>query len=161
MMTRADKLWIVVAVAVLGTWGCAQGTADHDSAQAERFQRLEAKCAKLEEDYRAVAAACEQAKRRVAALEADNGRLRQELADHKAVVQERDSLKKEVKSRTSECDALKKDVDSRTSERDALQHRCERLKKGIQNLLGQDDALLGTPVAPVTAVPVGPLLNPS
>ncbi len=148
-MSRSDKLWVVFLVAALGAWGCARGTAGHDPAQAERLRQVEAKCAKLEADYRTLAGACEQAKRRVAALEEDNGRLQKEVVHHQAVVKERDALKKEV--------------ETRTSERDAAQARCDRLKKGIQALLGQDDAMLGAPTAvtPVTAVPVGPALNPS
>jgi hypothetical protein len=149
MMTRSDKLWVVFLVAALGAWGCAKGTAGNDPAQGERLRQVEAKCAKLEADYRTLAAACEQARRQVTALEADNTRLQKELTHHQAVVKERDGLKK--------------DLEARTGERDAAQARCDRFKKGIQALIGQDDATpsSSTPATPVTAVPPGPMLNPS
>jgi predicted nuclease with TOPRIM domain len=150
MLTRTEKLWVVLLVGALGTWGCARGTADQYSSQAERLRQLEAKCAKLEEDCKTVAAACEQAKRRVAALEEDNARLNKELVRDR---KERDALKEDLAARTKERDALKQEVDSRTSERDTLQGRCERLKKGLQSLLSQDDPP-ATPAGPhVTAFP--------
>jgi hypothetical protein len=149
MMTRSDKIWAVVLVAALGVWGCAKGPANHYATQAERIRSLETKCGKLEDDYKAVAAARDQAKRRVAALEEDNTRLEKELADHKAVVKERDGLKQLV--------------DTRTGERDLLQMRCDRIRKGIQSLIGQDDAMIAppAPAAPVTAAPAGTKVNPS
>jgi hypothetical protein len=134
-------------VAALGVWGCAKGPASHYASQAERIRALEGKCTKLEEDYRAVASARDQARRKAAALEEDAARLQKELALHQAVVKERDGLKKAV--------------DARTNERDVLQLRCERLKKGLQNLLGQDDAMGSPPGAPVTVGTAGPQVNPS
>lgn len=121
----------MVLVAAAGLWGCAQGPSGH--AQAERVKGLEAKCAKLEEDYRAVAAARDQIRKKTADLEA-------EVAQLRAVVKERDELRHQVTARTGE--------------RDLLQQRCDRLKKGIQELLGQDEALLapaGGPAAPAAA----------
>ncbi len=156
MVTRADKVWVVMLVAALGVWGCARGSADGNSSQVDRIRHLEARCAKLEEDCKAVAAACEQAKQRVAALEEDNARLNKELAQDR---KERDALKEDLAVRTQERDALKHEVESRTSERDTLQGRCERLKKGLQSLLSQDDTAavpIGPPVPagpPVTAFP--------
>jgi septal ring factor EnvC (AmiA/AmiB activator) len=148
-MTRTGKVWTIVLVFVLGVWGCARGPANQGAAQAERIRNLEGKCAKLEEDYKAVAGARDQLRRRVAALEEDNARLEKELTGHQAVVKERDTLKQAV--------------DARTGERDQLQTRCERLKKGLQSLLGQDDALLTSPAGttPITAVPCGSKRNPS
>jgi hypothetical protein len=146
-MTRAGKTFTVVLVAALGAWGCARGPANHYAAQAERIRNLENKCAKLEEDYRAVTGARDTARKRVTALEEENGRLTRQLADHQAVVKERDGLRHQL--------------DTRTSERDLLQVRCERIKKGLQNLLGQDDAMLNPAgAAPVTTATAGPRLNP-
>ncbi len=148
-MTRSDKIATVMLVAALGVWGCAKGPANQAAAQAERIHALETKCGKLEDDYKAVASARDQAKRRVASLEEENARLEKELADHLAVVKERDNLKQVV--------------DARTSERDLLQLRCDRIKKGIQSLIGQDDAMIAppAPTAPVTVAPAGPKVNPS
>jgi chromosome segregation ATPase len=125
---RGSNVMIVVVVAVLGLWGCARGPGSHSSGQAERVRALEGKCVKLEEDYKAVAGARDQARRRVANLEEEHARLQKHLDALQVVVRERDQLRQQM--------------ESRTNERDTLQLRCDRLKKGLQNLLGQDDAML-------------------
>jgi hypothetical protein len=132
-MSRAEKWWAVAVVAALGLWGCARGP----SEQAERLQALEARCARLEKESKAVAENLERSRHRVAALEEDNARLKKDLECHRVVLRERDALKKEVASRTGE--------------RDLLQARCDRLKKGLQSLLGEDDAMLRPASTPVTA----------
>jgi len=68
--------------------------------------------------------------------------LQKEQEVHQALAKERDELRLQI--------------DSRTSERDFQQGRCERLKKGLQELLGQDAASLGTP-APTS--PTSPVLG--
>jgi hypothetical protein len=128
MTMRGSNVLIVVLVAALGLWGCARGPAGHSAAQAERVRALEGKCAKLEEDYKAVAGARDQARRRVAGLEEEQARVQKELDTLQAAAKERDQLRQQV--------------ENRTTERDALQIRCDRLKKGLQSLLGQDDAML-------------------
>src|SRR5262249_39717076 len=135
-MNRGSKALIVVVVAVLGIWGCAQGPGN-SHAQAERLRALEGKCGKLEEDYRAVAGARDQFRKRAAALAEERGKLQQERAVQNAIIQEGDDPRRQVASRTSE--------------RDALQTRCDRLKKGLQNLLGQDDASAPATTPPVTS----------
>ena len=133
-MTGTSKVLVILLVATLGVWGCAQGPANH-SAQGEKIRNLESKCAKLEEDYRAVAAARDQARKRATTLE----------AERQATACERDELRVQVKARTGE--------------RDTLQGRCDRLKKGLQNLLGEDDAALAGKQPPVTAAGQGPALS--
>ncbi|HTU17885.1 MAG TPA: hypothetical protein VMG10_07455 [Gemmataceae bacterium] len=134
-MTRGGKVLSVMLVVLLGLWGCARGPVNH-SAQAERIRTLESKCSKLDDDYRSVAGVRDQLRKKVDALEAERKRLQKDLADKKAVVKERDGLRQEVLARTSE--------------RDNLQLRCDRIKKGLQTLLGQDDAMLPAPAAPTT-----------
>jgi uncharacterized coiled-coil DUF342 family protein len=135
-MTRGGKVLSVMLVVVLGLWGCARGPAGQ-SAQVERIRSLESKCSKLEDDYRAVAGARDQARKQVAALEAERARLQKDLADKQAVIKERDGLRQQVAARITE--------------RDVLQLRCDRMKKGLQSLLGQDDAMLPVPAAPTSA----------
>lgn len=130
-MTRFRKALIVVVVASLGLWGCAKGPAGTHAGQNERIRSLEGKCAKLEDDYRAVAGARDQFRKRLDGLLADRDRLQKELATKRVLLKERDALRLEV--------------NSRTVERDALQNRCDRLKKGLQNLIGQDEALQASP----------------
>jgi chromosome segregation ATPase len=109
----------------------------HQSTQTERIRSLETKCSKLEDDYRSVAGARDHARKQVAALESERARLQKELADKEIVLKERDSLREQMATRTSE--------------RDTLQSRCDRMKKGLQSLLGQDDALLPAPAAPTSS----------
>jgi len=123
-MTRFSKSMIVMVVTACGLWGCARGPAG-SAAQAERLRALEAKCSKYEEDYRAVAEARDQAKKAVAGLQQEKVRIQKELTLKQEAERERDDLRKQL--------------EARAGERDQLQARCERLKKGIQNLLGQDE----------------------
>jgi chromosome segregation ATPase len=102
---------------------------------------LETKCSKLEEDYRSVAGARDQARKQVAALEAERARLQKDVAQN-------------VKER----DALRQQMVTRTSERDNLQMRCDRMKKGLQSLLGQDDAMLPVPAPTSTSSNTSPIL---
>lgn len=149
-MTGMNRIWTVALIAALGAWGCAKGPANHYATQAEKIKSLENKCAKLEDDYKAVAGARDQARRRVTALEEETAHQQKELADLRLVLKERD--------------ALKTQLEGRTGERDLLQARCDKLKKGIQSLLGQDDALLSpTPAgtAPLTSSTAAPVLGPS
>jgi TolA-binding protein len=134
-MTRGDKMLSVLLVTILGIWGCARGPVG-PAAQADRIRSLESKCSKLEDDYRSVANARDQARKQLAALETERTRLQKEVADKQDVVKERDTLREQI--------------NKSTSERDNLQQRCDRLKKGLQNLLGQDDAALPAPAAPGT-----------
>lgn len=142
-MTRGGKSLSVMLVAMLGLWGCARGPV----GQAERIRSLETKCSKLEDDYRSVANARDQARKQVAALEAERTRLQHELADKQAVLKERDTLRQQVSVRTNE--------------RDNLKQRCDRMKKGLQDLLGQDDAMLPAPAAPAAARTSNALVQPT
>lgn len=135
-MTRNGKILSVMLVVLLGLWGCARGPVNQ-SAQAERIHSLETKCSKLNDDYHAVAAARDHARKQVAALESERTRLQKELEDKDVVLKERDNLREQMATRTNE--------------RDTLQLRCDRMKKGLQNLLGQDNALLPATSAPTSA----------
>jgi len=146
-MTRGGKVLSVMLVALFGLWGCAKGPVGNSTAQTERIHTLEAKCSKLEDDYRSVAGARDHARKQVAALEAERGRLQKDLAEKQAVLKERDTLRQQVASRTSE--------------RDNLQQRCDRLKKGLQNLLGQDDAMLPVTPPPSTSTSSTTVLLPT
>jgi TolA-binding protein len=135
-MTRNGKMLSVMLVVFLGIWGCARAPVGA-SGQAERLRSLETKCSKLEDDYRSVATARDQARKQVAALEGERARLQKDLAEKQAILQERDELKQQIAARTNE--------------RDNLQQRCDRIKKGLQSLIGQDDAMLPTPPTSTTS----------
>ena len=84
-MNRGSKALIVFAVAALGLWGC--GRPSGQAAMAERLKQLEAKCGKLEEDYRAVASARDQARKKLAAVEEERNNLLKEQEIAKIVAQ--------------------------------------------------------------------------
>jgi chromosome segregation ATPase len=136
-MTRGGKVLSVMLVVLLGLWGCARGP----SSQAERLRSLETKCSKLEDDYRSVASARDQARKQLAALEAERTRLKKDLAD-----------------KEKEGNDLLQQVTTCTSERDNLQLRCNRMKKGLQDLLGQDDAMVPVQTPTTTSSNVAPIL---
>ena len=146
-MNRAGKSLIVLLVATVGLWGCAQATSGQAAAQAERVKALEAKCGKLEDDYKSAAAARDQARKRVAALEEEHA----QMEEQQALMQKDIEAGKLV---AKERDDLRQLMEARTGERDTLQTRCDKLKKGLQSLLGQDDAL-SAPAHPATPAAVG------
>src|SRR5262245_49215496 len=120
-MNRANKALVVMVVATLGLWGCAQ---EHNQGKGNaRIRSLESKNSKLEEDFRAVAAARDLIKKKLQAAEAERLRLSQQLEDSQNVAKERDELRQQVSARTQE--------------RDALQAQFDLFRKGIRNLLGK------------------------
>src|SRR5262249_58376986 len=92
-MPRANKALVVMVIGVLGLWGCAQGPASSASASLERIKALEGKCTKLEDDYRAVASARDQLRKRLSSAEEERARVQQELNVRQGVMKERDELK--------------------------------------------------------------------
>jgi chromosome segregation ATPase len=141
----------VVMVVSLGLWGCARRPAEQSNG-SDRVRSLEARCVKLEQDYRSVATARDKARKEFASAEEETARLQKELADYQTLLKERDQIRKQLAQRTNERDELQQQMNERTSERDALVGRCDRLRKGLQELLIQDDAPLGaTPTAPTSA----------
>jgi len=142
-MNRAGKPLFVFLLATVGVWGCSQA-ANQSSSQADRINALEAKCSKLEDDYKSTAAARDQAKKRVAALEEEHALIQEQLAQ---LQKDAEAAKLVAKER----DELKAQVQTRTGERDVLQTRCDKLKKGLQELLGQDDALAAPANPPAQA----------
>jgi predicted RNase H-like nuclease (RuvC/YqgF family) len=139
-MNRTGKSLIVLLVAAAGVWGCSQGPGQ-SAAQAERIKALESKCAKLEDDYKAAAAARDLARKKVSTLEEERAQI-----DEQTIV-----MQKEIEAGklvAKERDSLHQQMEARTGERDMLQTRCDKMKKGLQTLLGQDDAV-STPARPV------------
>ena len=126
-MTRANRALAVLIVAAFGLWGCAQGPAN-GNANAERIKTLEAKCAKLEDDYRAVAAARDQMRKKTNELEETRGKMKVELEQLQPLVKENEDIKVQLTSRTNE--------------RDNLVTQFDVFRKSIRNLLGQAEAAL-------------------
>ncbi len=172
-LSGSARLAAVVMVISLGVWGCARGPADQ-SSNSDRVRAVEARCVKLEQDYRSVAHARDKARKDLTAAAEESTRLQKELADHEALLKERDELRKQLKSsqnereqiqqlvaqRTSERDELQQQMVQRTNERDTLLGRCDRLRKGLQDLLIQDDMPPSVSPTPQTSPGVvGPVLS--
>ncbi len=147
-LSGALKVGAVVLVVSLGLWGCARKPVEN--SQSDRVRSLEGRCVKLEQDYRTVVQTRDKARRELAALEEENARLHREVADRAALVKERDQLRKvagererlarQLSQRTSERDDLRQQLAQRLAERDTVLSRYERLRKGLQGLVNQDDA---------------------
>lgn len=135
-MSRASvtySLFLVILFVVAG--GCNRSTSVSPTTSGERVKTLEARVARLEEDYRSAASTRDQARKQAAQLQEQKATLEQQLAQlnvdleatRTALAQQQDVLRQ------------------RTSERDVLTTRCERMKKGLQTILGQDDTSTSTP----------------
>jgi uncharacterized coiled-coil DUF342 family protein len=127
-MNRAINVLVVMVAAVLGLWGCAQG----GGSSHEKVRALESKCAKLEDDYRAVALARDQLRKKLGLVEEERNELRKEAELVQTVIKERDDLRTQLVARIGE--------------RDQLQIQFDQLRKGIRSLLGQAEAM--TPATP-------------
>jgi len=173
-LSGVAKILTVVLVVCLGLWGCARNPGGH-AGSGERVRALESRCQKLEQDHRAVAQARDKARKELAALEDETGRLQKELAEKAALAREREQqfkagqsereeLNRALAQRTGERDDLRQQLAQRQSERDLLLGRCEKFRRGLQNLLTEDDNPAPTmpPAGPVptpSAVSGGPSLN--
>jgi predicted RNase H-like nuclease (RuvC/YqgF family) len=141
-MSRANKALVVMVVAVMGLWGCAQENKKHGNADP-RVRALEIKNARLEEDFHAVVATRDALRRKLAALDQESARLGKELEQLQSVVKERDELRTQVTARATE--------------RDTLQTQLEGLRSGIRTLLGQaDKASAPTQAQPLSVSKIQP-----
>jgi TolA-binding protein len=141
-MSHRYKTLAILVVTSVGLWGCAQGPANGPGS-VERIRALESKNAKLEDDFRAAAAARDLLKKKLTSAEEQRTQLGQQMDQLQTAVKERDDLRQQVTVRTNE--------------RDTLQNQFEQLRKGIRGLLGQADTAgtpttAGTPLSqPVTS----------
>jgi chromosome segregation ATPase len=163
------KISAVVLVVSLGIWGCARKPAE---STADRLRSLEARCVKLEQDYRTVAQARDSARKDLAALEEEVNRQKTDAANHEATAKERDELRRQVETvqfererlskqlrdRTNERDQLNRDLNVRTAERDTALSRYEKFRKTLQTIVAQDEG--SAPQQQGTDAPAaGPALN--
>jgi len=136
-MTRANKALVILVVAALGLWGCAQGPA-HSGASAERVKTLEGKVAKLEEDGKALTSARDQVRKKLAESEEFRIKIQQELDQQQAAI-------------AREREDLRNQLNTRTTERDQTQAQFEQFRKGVRSLLLQADTAANDSTAPPTA----------
>lgn len=136
-MCRSKQALIALTLALLGAWGCSQSPTPGPST-ADRLKALEVKNTKLEDDFRAVAAARDQLRRKLAAAEEQQQHLQKQIEEMQAISRERDELRQQLAVRTSE--------------RDHLVNQFDQFRKNLKDLLGQAEAALARPTTePVTS----------
>jgi hypothetical protein len=131
-MRRSHKVLGFLLVAVLGAYGCARGPG---ASAGNKTAALEAKVQRLEEDFRAAAAARDSFRQKLVAAEQQQGTLQRHFDE------QRDSLQGQLKARTAE--------------RDHLQAHFDTFRKSLKDLLGQTETALGTPPGSTTPTLVG------
>jgi TolA-binding protein len=130
----------------LGLVGCGRTQTAQTASAAERVKTLEARVARLEEDYRSAAATRDQARRQASQLQEQKTQLEEQVAKLTTDLEAQKVETETVRTALAQEQAM---LRQRTGERDVLQTRCERLKKGLQTLIGQDDATTSSPVPPI------------
>jgi hypothetical protein len=148
IMSRFLKTLTVLTIAALGIWGCAKNPGSGGN-QADRIRTLEARCGRLEEDYRSAAADRDKARKQAALIEEE----RAQLEIKQANLQKQADLSAAL---ATERDALQKLLETRTSERDQAQTSLNSLVTTIQQAIGKAQAQTSPqgPAVPVTSAPV-------
>jgi outer membrane murein-binding lipoprotein Lpp len=147
-MKQCWKMALVVIVAGLGIAGCARQSSV-PAASSERIRQLEARCVKLEQDYGTVANARDTAQKEAAGVKQAQEEQGRQL---EAAQAELTGLRKQLQQRKAERDTLLAQVNERTSERDGLLQRMDKVKKGLRELLNQEEpsaAPAGSTTGPV------------
>ena len=144
-MTRSHKVLGFLLVAILGIYGCAR----NPGAAAGGDKTIEAKVQRLEEDFRAAAAARDQFRQRLAQAEEKQADLQRQLDRTTAAA---------TAERTAK-EAAQADLRARTTERDSLQVQYDGFRRTIRDLLGQADAAMANPTGPAPAFVGGPALH--
>jgi chromosome segregation ATPase len=114
-------------ITTLGLWGCTQSRSSGNSTA--KLRDLEARNAKLEEDYRAAVADGTEAHKKLADAEEQVARLTPLAEQLQTVLRERDRLRKQVAATLTE--------------RNALHARMQEFSRDLQALAGRIDAAVG------------------
>ncbi len=145
-MTRSHKVLGFLLVVICGLYGCAKGPTGKGGS-SEKNSPLEAKVQRLEEDYRAAAAARDQFRVKLLAAEEKQTHLQKQLEQSRQIAAaDREALTAEVKARLAERDTL------------ALQY--DSFRKNLRELLGQAETALANPSSPLTPALVGATTSP-
>jgi len=134
-MTSVKQWLCVLTLALIGAWGCSQQETAGPSS-ADRAKALEVKNTKLEEDFRAVAAARDQLRRKLAAADEQQQQLQKQIDEMQVARRERDEAVKQLSVRTVE--------------RDNLVGQLEGFRKSLRDLLGQVEVAIPHDAEPVT-----------
>ena len=145
-MTHSHKVLGFLLVAILGIYGCTRGPGGSAGGSTAA---LEAKIQRLEEDFRAAAAARDTFRQKLLASEEKTGALLRQL----------DQVSATAATVATDRDAARADLKVRTAERDNLQVQYESFRKNLRELIGQAEvALNATPGANVPSLATGPAI---
>ncbi len=146
-MLSKNQYLAIIAVAMFGLWGCSKGTSD--PANAEKVKSLEAKVAKLEDEYRSALSQRDQVRKKLTLAEEDQAKLNREITTLQKSLAEKDEI---IKLRTTERDFVRGEYDGfRNSLRELINKADENLKPKIE---GRNDKTNPAP-------PIGLVLSPS
>jgi outer membrane murein-binding lipoprotein Lpp len=138
-MTCAKKaLTVVVVTTLFGLWGCTQSAAPNSASN--RLRELEARNARLEDDYKSVALARDQARQKANLLEEQRAQLAQQVEYLQGVAKE--------------CDEMRKETAKRTAQRDAMQTKLNECRTTLLNIAQQmEQSMQENNGPPLTAAP--------
>jgi hypothetical protein len=128
-MTRSHKILGFLFVVVVGAYGCARVPVG--SGGTEKSTSLEAKAQRLEQDFRAAAAARDQFKQKLLAAEEEQTRLQRQLDQERA------------------------EVKARIAERDTIATQYDGFRKSLKELIAQAESTLANPSLATQSAPVG------
>ena len=135
-MTCIKKaLMVTIVTAMLGLWGCSQSGAPNSGSAGLR--KLEARSARLEDDFKTVAAARDQARKKIAVLEEQRAQLTQQVELLERTTKERDELRQLLAYRTAE--------------RDNAQNHLVQFTRDLQSLVNKVEQAAHAPASPVDA----------
>jgi phosphoglycerate-specific signal transduction histidine kinase len=150
-MTCAKKALLVVALTtLLGLWGCTQSSPPN--AGSVRLRELEARNARLEDDYRAAVTARDQTRKKVNILEEQRAQLAQQVEQLQCVAKERDEFRKQAVARTAERDLAQAQLVQFGRE---LQTLVQKIEQATQSN-GSTPPVASAPAAPAATIEGGP-----
>jgi SMC interacting uncharacterized protein involved in chromosome segregation len=137
----------VVLVCTLGMWGC---NSQKNGAFNAKIREMEARYAKLEDDFRSVTASAEQTRKKITQAEARRVEAEEKVAELSRRVEE-------LQTAVQERDELRKQVQTRTAERDAYQGQLMQFSRDLQALAGRIETAANAGANPsagvTTAIP--------
>ncbi len=137
-MTRSYKVMGFILVTLFGAWGCSKGPVGN--ANSEKNPTLSAKLQRMEEDFRAAAAARDQFRAKFLAVEA-------KLADTERQTAEARVQAEESRNTLANTSA---ELRTRTHERDAIAAQYDSFRRNLKNLIGQAEITLAQPTSPAS-----------
>jgi septal ring factor EnvC (AmiA/AmiB activator) len=140
MSRRSRRVAGALVVTVLGLWGCSQAPSNAGStAQAEKLKAVEAKLARLEDDFRAAASARDQLHKKLLAAEEARTAL-QAQSDRQA---------RELKAKDELIRVRDEQLTARTAERDQVTGQYKSFRDGLRELLARAEEKPESPTVPV------------